>query len=1132
MQRNQSGSIHHNQNPAQQSQSVFNPNVNNLESHSPPKSPENGGVLNANDPHRFSYGNKGQNGQQQQNNGYNNNQNNHRNPNGSFSNRNNNLQSQPPRNQYGHSPQNSGQHQFNGNNMNQNNQQNNYQSPQRNKWNQPPNKPNLPSPQQLSKSRTGPHQKQNNNLNQPLKKAPTRSMDLSANFGGFGGMQGVPGLQAAGGIRVKTKESVYMDMTIAEVERMQAQQGGNNKMNIPTANLDKNKTVRQILEEQKAMNSQKSQANAILAALNKADQNPPSNPWGGGSSAWNKATTNTNNNQGQQNNNNMGQNKGNNNGYNQQNNMKPQMNRMNAQNSAPQQQRNNNMGPGGNNNNNTGNFSRNNSAMAPGQNQNNNRMGPGGNNNNMGQNQNNRNNQQNNNNNRGPGNNNGQQQGGNVPPPPNQSHKPPYAQNPGGRNRAFSDESSNAGGAPHQPQKKNYNNPRPFQQQQQQFNRNGPGGNNNNNQQNNRNNNMGPGGNNNNNRGPGGNNNPNNKRNNNRPPPYGNNNRGPPKAFQAMAGFQPAAAGGLQAKNVGAKMGPKGLQHREVKQPSQNPWQNGQNPNQQRGPGGSASMGNKNMGSANSGRPGPGGNFRPPPPNGGAFQPKYQGQKYQHNFRDKSYNKKEARQKQQQRKNKGSQYPPPEKLAMMDGTQYDSDESVFVTQADLARRHSWGSSSLEPNANHHPFGKPIHINDYENNKHQGLKQKKGTNVAFDNHSEASKFRPENEKSEAELVKSLELTEKEFYKKYWIEDGQLGKGSFAKVRKVTRKKDKQIFALKMIKKAGKSKEDLDALQREIAILAKIDHPNVVKLLDWCETKKRIYMVVQFCDGGDVFERILKQKTFSEKEAAHVVRKVSEGLLHVHENKIIHRDLKPDNLMYLTKDENSNIMIIDFGLAGDATNGPLSTPCGTAHYVAPEVLSSKPYNAKADMWSLGVIIYMLLCGFPPFFDAQGNQKRLYKLIKLGKYRFPSPYWDYVSEGAKDLIKNLLQLDPSKRYSAKQVLKHKWVNKSAEIEEIDLGKMYMEQMEHFSSSRQFVDAGLKLHQPGAARIGGVAPGSVQNKPQQAPNPLNQQHHNQQHQPQQSSQPGGANGPDSGKFSYFAHQQHAPKWDEDDDW
>merc|ERR1719295_249003 len=206
--------------------------------------------------------------------------------------------------------------------------------------------------------------------------------------------------------------------------------------------------------------------------------------------------------------------------------------------------------------------------------------------------------------------------------------------------------------------------------------------------------------------------------------------------------------------------------------------------------------------------------------------------------------------------------------------------------------------------------------------------------------------------------------------------------------------------------------------------------------------------------------LSKKTFSEKEAAHVVRKVAEGLDHVHSAKIVHRDLKPDNLMYLDNSPNSNIMLIDFGLAGDAKDGPLSTPCGTAHYVAPEVLVSMPYGSKSDMWSLGVIIYMLLCGFPPFFDAQGNQKRLYKLIKLGKYRFPPPYWDYVSENAKDLVRSLLVLDPEKRFSAEQTLAHQWLRRSADREHADLGKLYMEQMEHFSSSRKFVDKTLQIN------------------------------------------------------------------------
>ncbi|ETO23735.1 Protein kinase domain containing protein [Reticulomyxa filosa] len=145
-------------------------------------------------------------------------------------------------------------------------------------------------------------------------------------------------------------------------------------------------------------------------------------------------------------------------------------------------------------------------------------------------------------------------------------------------------------------------------------------------------------------------------------------------------------------------------------------------------------------------------------------------------------------------------------------------------------------------------------------------------------------------------KEGELTEAEFYKKYWIEAGKLGEGSFARVRKITRKHDRRAFALKVIKKAGKTKEDLDALQKEIEILRKLNHKNVVRLTDWVETKKRIYMVVEFCNGGDVFERILKQKTFSEWEAGHVVRQVAEGLEHIHSKGIVHRDLKPDNLMY--------------------------------------------------------------------------------------------------------------------------------------------------------------------------------------------------------------------------------------------
>ncbi|ETO23914.1 hypothetical protein RFI_13245 [Reticulomyxa filosa] len=166
---------------------------------------------------------------------------------------------------------------------------------------------------------------------------------------------------------------------------------------------------------------------------------------------------------------------------------------------------------------------------------------------------------------------------------------------------------------------------------------------------------------------------------------------------------------------------------------------------------------------------------------------------------------------------------------------------------------------------------------------------------------------------------------------------------------------------MIEKKGKSKSDIQALQKEIYVLQRCNHPHIVQLLDWCDTKKRIYMVVEFCDGGDVFERVVNLKKFSEADATRVIQQVASGLKHLHEQGFVHRDLKPDNVMYLTKAQDSSIKIIDFGLSGDCSDGPCTTPCGTAHYAAPEVLGNQPYGVQSDIWSLGVITYTLLALF---------------------------------------------------------------------------------------------------------------------------------------------------------------------------
>lgn len=307
-----------------------------------------------------------------------------------------------------------------------------------------------------------------------------------------------------------------------------------------------------------------------------------------------------------------------------------------------------------------------------------------------------------------------------------------------------------------------------------------------------------------------------------------------------------------------------------------------------------------------------------------------------------------------------------------------------------------------------------------------------------------------------------ISERDFYKKYWIEAGKIGEGAFARVRKITRKSDKAVFALKMIKKKGKSSEDIAALQREILVLQKCDHDNIVRLGDWCDTKKRIYMVVEFCDGGDVFERVVQYKKFSEKSAIHVIKAVCSGLDHIHRMGFVHRDLKPDNLMYLTKEEDSAIKIIDFGLAGDVNESPCKTPCGTAHYAAPEVLSSLEYDQSADMWSLGVIIYTLLCGFPPFFDQSNNMKNLYHLIKKGQYSFPSPFWDEISDSAKDLITKLLAMDAKERLTAAEVLQHQWVANEDSAADDDLGGQYVRQMSHWQSTRQATEFGLGQEAP----------------------------------------------------------------------
>eukprot|EP00457_Paulinella_chromatophora_P006463 gb/GEZN01006481.1/.p1 GENE.gb/GEZN01006481.1/~~gb/GEZN01006481.1/.p1 ORF type:complete len:336 (+),score=52.33 gb/GEZN01006481.1/:70-1077(+) len=254
--------------------------------------------------------------------------------------------------------------------------------------------------------------------------------------------------------------------------------------------------------------------------------------------------------------------------------------------------------------------------------------------------------------------------------------------------------------------------------------------------------------------------------------------------------------------------------------------------------------------------------------------------------------------------------------------------------------------------------------------------------------------------------------------------KLGEGNFAIVRRAVRKADHQEFAVKCIKKRRLKPEELQATHDEVEILQKIHHPNCVQLFAVFDTKKDLYMVMELLTGGELFDRIVEKESFSEKQAVGVIKSVAEALSYLHANGISHRDLKPENLLLSDHTDNATIKLTDFGLAKFRfQGGPLMiTACGTPGYVAPEVLKGHPYGTEVDVWSLGVILYILLCGFPPFYHPQTAE--LYKAIKAGKYDFPDEFFKNITDNAKDLIRRCLTVQPEARITSKGILSHPWI------------------------------------------------------------------------------------------------------------
>jgi len=217
-----------------------------------------------------------------------------------------------------------------------------------------------------------------------------------------------------------------------------------------------------------------------------------------------------------------------------------------------------------------------------------------------------------------------------------------------------------------------------------------------------------------------------------------------------------------------------------------------------------------------------------------------------------------------------------------------------------------------------------------------------------------------------------------------------------------------------------KDDLVLLAREIDIMKKVNHKNVLSLIEIFETANQLALVMELVTGGELFFKIVARGSYSEKDAAGIVRQIVNGVQYLHKLEIAHRDLKPENLLCAGDDNDMIIKIADFGLSKIFAGGQvMETSCGTPDYAAPEVLTGTTYDKSVDLWSIGVITYVLLCGYPPFY-AQ-SQPGLFEKIINAEYNFPDPEWSYISDTAKDFIKNLLVLDPGKRLTAEQALKH---------------------------------------------------------------------------------------------------------------
>lgn len=283
--------------------------------------------------------------------------------------------------------------------------------------------------------------------------------------------------------------------------------------------------------------------------------------------------------------------------------------------------------------------------------------------------------------------------------------------------------------------------------------------------------------------------------------------------------------------------------------------------------------------------------------------------------------------------------------------------------------------------------------------------------------------------------------------------KMGDGAFSNVYRARDTQTGQECAIKVVRKFEMNSNQRANILKEVQIMRQLDHPNIVKLIDFSESRQYYYIVLELCPGGELFHQIVRLTYFSEDLSRHVIVQVAKALRYLHEERgVVHRDIKPENLLFYpvpfipTKnpkprqpdDEDKadegefvpgvgaggigEIKIADFGLSKVVWDSQTMTPCGTVGYTAPEIVKDERYSKSVDMWALGCVLYTLLCGFPPFYDE--SIQVLTEKVARGQYTFLSPWWDDISKSAQDLVSHLLTVNPDKRYTIDEFLNHPWI------------------------------------------------------------------------------------------------------------